>query len=152
MATGFNVAGVSFLGGFGGKPPPSWKADTESGFAVLLADPRELFYHDLSEEEGNQWVEKLQKQALKPLAEGGEHSYPGWQDVPCWYLATVNDKGLPIEAQSFFVQMAKDAGGDVTVREIESSHSPMLSRPKETVEFMLEAVGAFTQKGSDSTV
>lgn len=43
------------------------------------------------------------------------------------------------------VDMVKDHA-DVTVREIASSHSPMLSRPKELVDFILEATAAFTKK------
>jgi hypothetical protein len=47
IATGFTVTGVSFLDGAGGKPPPSWKLDPKSGFAIVVAEPREMFYHDL---------------------------------------------------------------------------------------------------------
>jgi pimeloyl-ACP methyl ester carboxylesterase len=77
--------------------------------------------------------------------EGGEHSYSDWMDVPVWYLATTEDKALPVQAQRMFVQSAKDAGADVTLREVASSHSPMLSKPKETVDFILEAVAYFTR-------
>ncbi len=110
---------------------------------VIIVEPRQLFYHDLPEEEGNYWVARLEKQSLKALMEGGENAYAGWMDVPVWYLATTEDKALPIQAQRMFVQNAKDAGADVTIREIESSHSPMLSRPKETADFILEAVASF---------
>jgi hypothetical protein len=47
IATGFTVTGVSFLDGAGGKPPQSWKLDPESGFAIIVAEPREMFYYDL---------------------------------------------------------------------------------------------------------
>jgi len=63
--------------------------------------------------------------------------------VPSWYLTTLDDRSHPIEIQRMAVQIAKDAGADVTVRDIDSSHSPMLSKPKETVEILLEAVAAF---------
>jgi len=142
MATGFATTGLSFIDHIGGKPPPFWIADRENGFAVIVADVRELFYHDLPEEEGNLWASRLEKQALKVLLEGGEHVYSGWKDVPVWYLMTTDDKTYPIEAQKYVVQLARDGGGDVTMREVESSHSPMLSKPKETVEFILEAVAA----------
>jgi pimeloyl-ACP methyl ester carboxylesterase len=142
MASGFGQTGVSFIDGLGGKPPPSWRTDP-SGFAIIVVPPRELFYHDLSEEEGDYWVSKLEKQSLKSLMEGGEHSYSGWMDVPVWFLATTEDKAFPVQAQRMLAQAAKDAGGDITMREVESSHSPMLSRPKETVDFILEAVASF---------
>lgn len=145
IASGFGPSGISFLQGLGGNPPPSWKLDP-SGFATLVAEPRELFYHDLPEEEGNYWVGKLEKQAQKPFQEGGEYSYAGWMDVPSWYLSTTEDKALPVQAQTYFIQIAKDAGADVTVREVSSSHFPMLSKPNETAEFLLEAVTDFVGK------
>ncbi|KAK3321362.1 Alpha/beta hydrolase fold-1 [Cercophora scortea] len=143
LASGFTMTGMSFLGGLGGKPPPSWEADTASGFAVILAEPRDMFFHDLPEEEGNYWVSRLEKQSLKALAEGGEHAYAGWMDAPVWYLQTREDRALPVLAQRMFVQMARNAGGDVTVREVESGHSPMLSRAGETVGVVEEAVADF---------
>ena len=145
LASGFTLTGVSFLDGMGGKPPPSWEADAQSGFAIITAEPRELFYHDLPTEEGNYWVSKLEKQSLNALKEGGEHAYSGWKDVPVWFLATTADKAFPVEAQRAMVQYAKDAGADVTLKEVDSSHSPMLSRPKETVDFILEAVTSFVE-------
>ena len=41
------------------------------------------------------------------------------------------------------MQSAKDAGADVTSREVESSHSAILNKPEETVQFMIEAVASF---------
>lgn len=143
MASGFGPSGVTFLEAVGGKPPPAWELNLETGFSDLVAEPRNEFYHDLPEEEGNLWVSKLQKQSSKAFTEGAEYGYTGWKDVPVWYLSTTADKALPFQVQQYFVQVAKDAGADVTVREVESSHSPMLSKPEETAEFILEAVAAF---------
>lgn len=143
LASGGPPTGVGFIEALGGQPPPSWKAETDSGFAVLAVEPRELFYHDLPAEEGNYWVGKLESQSLKALMEGGGHSYAGWLDVPVWYLATTTDRAFPIEAQRMFAPVAREMGADVTLREIESGHSVMLSRPKETAEFIVEAVRAF---------
>jgi hypothetical protein len=142
MATGFPLTGVAFLDRVGGKPPPFWRIDEKSGYAVLTADTRRLFYHDLPEEEGKHYAGQLQDQSLEAFY-GGEHAYAGWKEVPCWYLATLDDQALPVEAQRMFVQVAKEAGGDVTLREVVSSHSPMLSKPEETGAFLLEALAAF---------
>ncbi|KAF7869778.1 hypothetical protein EAF04_004562 [Stromatinia cepivora] len=138
MACGFGQTGVSFIDAVGGTPPPLWRFD-DSGFAMLELPARESFYHDLPEEEGRYWVSKLTKQSQKVLKEGGEWAYAGWMDLPVWYLMTMDDKTFPVEVQEMFVKMARDAGADVTVRQVVSSHSPMLSRPKETAEFILEA-------------
>lgn len=136
MASGFVQTGVSFIDGLGGKPPLSWRVDP-TGFAIVTAPPRELFYHDLPDAEGSCWVTKLKKQSLKALMEGGEHSYAGWKDVPVWVLASTEDKAFPLQAQMMLVQVAKDSGANITLREVESSHSPMLSRPEETVDFII---------------
>lgn len=143
MATGFNHAGLSFIDSVGGKPPPFWRADTENGFAELVGDPTPLFYHDLPEEEGMAWAAKLQPQSLKSLFEGAEHGYAGWKDVPVWYLITVEDRGLPVEAQRWMASDATEQGADVKSREIKSGHSPMLSKSEETTAFLVEAASAF---------
>lgn len=145
MASGFAIGGKNFIDGSGGKPPPTWVADSDGAFALMVADPRDMFYHDLPEAESKDCINKLTKQSFKALSEAGEHSYPGWKDVPCWFLGTIDDHTLPIHAQRHFVQQAKDDGADVTLREIESSHSPMLSKPKETADFIVEAAAYFVK-------
>ncbi|GLI79820.1 hypothetical protein PoHVEF18_008161 [Penicillium ochrochloron] len=67
---------------FFGRPPPAWRVNNETGYAELVTSPRELFYHDLPEEEANYWISQLTSQSLKALFEGGEYTYAGWTDVP----------------------------------------------------------------------
>jgi hypothetical protein len=145
IATGFAATGISFLDGVGGKPPPSWMLDP-SGFAKLVVDPIELFYQDMPREGATSLIGELVPQSSKALTEGGEYVYSGWKDIPAWYLVTNMDKAFPDPPgaiQNFFAQTAKDGGADVTVREIDTSHSPTLSKPEETTEFILDAVKAF---------
>lgn len=139
IGTGFIRGGLSFVDAAGGKPPPFWIANTESGFAELVGDTTALFYHDLPAEEGKAWSAKLLPHSLKSLCEGGEHAYEGWRDVPVWYLITVEDRGLPVAVQQWMAKDAREQGADVTVREISSGHCCMLSRPKETGGFLVEA-------------
>lgn len=147
MATGFTITGVGFLEGAGGKPPPQWVADTDTGLATIVVDARDMLYHDLPEEEGALWVSKLTQQSLKALAEGGEHAYAGWKDVPCWFLVTLEDHALPAHVQELFVQGAIDAGATVTLQKIAASHSPMLSKVEETAAFITSATDDFTRAG-----
>ncbi|QSZ34271.1 hypothetical protein DSL72_005861 [Monilinia vaccinii-corymbosi] len=144
MACGFGQTGVSFIDAIGGTPPPLWRFD-DGGFATLELSARESFYHDLPEDEGDYWVRRLRKQSQRVLKEGAEWAYAGWMDLPVWYLTTLDDRTFPVEAQGMFVRMARDAGADVTVREVLSSHSPMLSRPRETADFILEAVESISR-------
>lgn len=144
MATGFNMTNMAFMDGLGGQPPPTWRADTQSGFAVFTNNPppAELFYHDLPTSEAEEWTSALTKHSLKALFEGEEYAYAGWRDVPCWYLVTTEDRALPAKAQRMMIGMARDAGGSVEVREVGSGHSPMLAKPEDTAMFLMEAVTA----------
>ncbi|KAF2488851.1 alpha/beta-hydrolase [Lophium mytilinum] len=144
IATGFNQTGSSFLGAFGGKPPPIWNFNEETGFVDLTAvPPRELFYHDIPDEEAKALIAELRPQTIVSLTEASPLAYSGWMDVPIYYLGTIEDKGLPVEAQRVFVQMARDAGAEVTAEEAQSSHTVMMSQPETTAEFIVKAVKAF---------
>ena len=146
IAPGFTLTGMAFMDPFFGIPSPSWKKNTETGFAELLVSPRELFYHDLPVEGGNYWVSQLTPQSLKSLFEGGEFAYAGWQDVPTWYVGTLEDKALPLWAQRLNMGMASGMGEVVVHRELQTSHSPFLSRPDEVAEIVVEAIKEFQLK------
>jgi pimeloyl-ACP methyl ester carboxylesterase len=149
IASGFTLTGMAFMDPFFGRPPPAWRVNNETGYAELVTSPRELFYHDLPEEEANYWISQLTSQSLKALFEGGEYTYAGWTDVPSWYIGTTEDRGLPVLAQRMSVGMAREMGASVEHRELRTSHSPFLSQPGLTVEIILEAVDAFTHPRSN---
>ncbi|KAK6528987.1 hypothetical protein TWF694_004211 [Orbilia ellipsospora] len=140
IATGFAFTGLSFMDPFLGRPPPQWVVNKETGFADIVVDARQFFYHDLPRDEGEYWVSQLTPHSLKSLFEGGEYVYAGWQDVPNWYIGTIEDQGLPVVAQRMTVAMAREMGAKVEHRELQTSHSPFLSQPDEVAEIMVEAV------------
>lgn len=144
IASGFTLTGLAFMDLFLGQPPPFWRINKATGYAELTADTRQLFYHDVPQDEGEYWASQLTRQSLTSLFEGGEHAYAGWQDVPCWYLGTTEDQGNPVAAQRMSVGMARAMGADVQHRELPTSHSPFLSQPRETARIILDAVEAFT--------
>jgi pimeloyl-ACP methyl ester carboxylesterase len=146
IASGFTLSGLSFMDPFFGHPPPSWRVNNATGYAELVAPPRELFYHDLPENEAEFWVSQLTTQSLKALFEGGEHTYAGWINVPVWYIGTTEDRGLPVMVQRIQVGMAKAMGGNVEHRELHSSHCPFLSQPEMTVRIMVDAIETFAGK------
>lgn len=146
IASGFTIAGLAFMDPFFGHPPPSWRVNNETGYAEIIESPKEMFYHDVPDDEVDYWVSQLTTQSLKALFEGGEYTYEGWKDVPVWYIGTIEDRGLPVAAQRLGVGMAREMGGQVEHRELQTSHSPFLSQPEATVRIMLEAVKSFTGK------
>ncbi|KAJ5142203.1 alpha/beta-hydrolase [Penicillium atrosanguineum] len=151
IASGFTLTGMAFMDPFFGHPPPTWRVNNETGYAELVTPPRQLFYHDLPEGEAEYWTSQLTTQSLKALFEGGEYTYAGWQDVPSWYIGTIEDQGLPVLAQRMTVGMARELGGKVEHRELQTSHSPFLSQPEATVKIMVEAVEAFIGKVIDES-
>lgn len=151
IASGFTLTGLTFMDPFLGRPPPAWRVNNKTGYAELVTSPRELFYHDLPEEEARYWVSQLTSQSLKALFEGREYTYAGWRDVPSWYIGTVEDRGIPVLAQRMSVGMAREMGATVEHRELQTSHSPFLSQPGLTVEIILEAVDAFTHSRGDQS-
>lgn len=151
IASGCTLTGLSFMDPFFGRPPPSWRVNKHTGYAEIVTPPRELFYHDLPEDEAEFWVSQLTTQSLRALFEGGEYSYAGWLDVPVWYIGTTEDRGLPVVMQRMGIGMAREMGGLVEHRELQTSHSPFLSQPEATVRIVLEAVEAFTGKSGDES-
>lgn len=81
IATGYAQPNMTFLDGTGGTPPPTWRLKP-GAFAELQVPARPLFYNDLPEAEGDEWVAKLTKQSSKAFTEGRGVAYPGWKDVP----------------------------------------------------------------------
>jgi pimeloyl-ACP methyl ester carboxylesterase len=152
MASGFTFTGLAFMDPFLGHPPPTWRVNKATGYADIVVSPRKMFYHDLPADEAEYRVSQLTTQSLKALVEGGEFSYSGWLDVPSWYIGTVEDQGLPVVVQRLNVGMARGMGASVEHRELQTSHSPFLSQPKETVQIMVEAIEAFTGKPLENAV
>ncbi|KAH8716940.1 Alpha/beta hydrolase family-domain-containing protein [Phaeosphaeriaceae sp. PMI808] len=144
IASGYTLTGVAFMDPFFGIPPPTWRINKETGFAEFVVPPSKFFYHDLPADEAEYWVSQLTPQSLKALFEGGEHAYAGWLDVPSWYVGTIEDQGMPVVAQRIQVGMAREMGGSIEHRELQTSHSPFLSQPEAVVEILVEAVEALT--------
>ncbi|KAK3299553.1 Alpha/beta hydrolase family-domain-containing protein [Chaetomium fimeti] len=146
IASGFTLTGLTFMAPFLNRPPPTWRANTHTGFADLTVPPSTLFYHDLPATEAAHWASQLRPQSLRSLFEGGEHAYAGWRDLGprgVWYVGTALDRGLPVVVQRMQVGAARAMGVRVEHRELRASHSPFLSRPEETVAVVVEAVEVF---------
>lgn len=117
--------------------------DFANGWCTIEGDPRQIFYSDLPADEAGQWAVKLQPQAVAALIDA-ENSYAGWKDVPVWYIAAEKDGIMSFEYQKRWYQGAIAEGADVTVLELDSSHSPMLSMPTETTNFIQQAILALS--------
>jgi pimeloyl-ACP methyl ester carboxylesterase len=118
-------------------------AATEEGWLEFTGDPIHAFYSDLPNDEAQKWATELEK--LSRFAVGAhEHVYAGWKDVPVWYLFCKADTMMALSQQEAYVKKARDGGGNVTTREVDAGHSPMLSKPDEVAQFVQDAVASFT--------
>lgn len=82
-------------------------------------------------------MSKLKPHALATkLAKSSGEAY---RTIPSVYLICEEDNGIPPEAQEGMVKAAQDAGADLKAERLKSSHSPFLSRPEETADFLLRA-------------
>ncbi|KAJ9606780.1 hypothetical protein H2200_008789 [Cladophialophora chaetospira] len=116
--------------------------DSGQGWCEVSGDPAQSFYNDMTDEQGKEWVSKLVKFSSAMRA-ARDSVYAGWTDVPMWYLICTEDKTVVRELQEDLVRKCREAGASVTTKECKAGHSPMLSRPEETVAFVEDAVKAF---------
>ena len=107
-----------------------------------VKDPVYQFYFDVAREEAEKHAANLRAQSLGSLF-NGSGVYAGWMDVPLWYMTCREDRAIPFFVQEMWTEQAREAGADLMVGAVDGGHSPFLSRPEETLDFIMEAVGAF---------
>jgi pimeloyl-ACP methyl ester carboxylesterase len=59
--------------------------------------------------------------------------------IPSVYLICEDDIAMPVCVQENMVRQAQDAGAPMTSERIRCGHSPFLSHPEETANFMMKA-------------
>ena len=74
---------------------------------------------------------------ILPSVFGDKITESAWSNKPSWYIVGANDRMIGADLEK---QMAKKIGAATFV--LESSHVPMLSKPKEVSNVILAAVGA----------
>ena len=132
------AAGTSLLDGVGGKPAPIHDI-TSDGLVNVSGDPKWWFYHDCPAGEADRAVSMLRSQAWAVSLCPGR--YTAYKDIPTSYLLCEHDRALPVAAQKSFVDAARAAGSKIHAEQLASGHSPFLSKPKETVDFIRRVAG-----------
>ncbi|KAH8811361.1 Alpha/beta hydrolase fold-1 [Xylogone sp. PMI_703] len=116
------------------KPIPQERIDNGDG-TISMVNPIECFYNDLDKEEAKFWSSLLRTQSsgvfTSPL------TYDGYRHIASMYIFTTRDQALSIQTQR---QMAANAGITLT-EDIDTGHSPFLSRPRETAEIIQRVIG-----------
>lgn len=115
---------------------------TEEGWLEFEGDAIQAFYNDLPHDEAQRWATNLEKFS-RFVSGTREKVYAGWKDVPVWYLLCKADTMMTLPQQEAHVKKARDGGANLTTREIDAGHSPMLSKPDEVAQFVRDAVASF---------
>ncbi|KAJ2990411.1 hypothetical protein NUW58_g2963 [Xylaria curta] len=113
-------------------PPEPNDKDTPSSIKVA----RELapFYNDLPQDEAEKWQGKLLDQSHRSFEEPIEFSANEIK-IPMTYLLCEADKAVPIRDQ----ELMTGAVPAVKTRRCTAGHSPFLSQPDLTADFIIEA-------------
>ncbi len=81
---------------------------------------------------------------ILPSVFGDKITEAAWSNRPSWYIVGTNDYMIGAELEKV---MAKKIGATTTV--LETSHVPMLSKPKEVAEIILAAAGITKKSNSE---
>jgi hypothetical protein len=64
-----------------------------------------------------------------------------WRTIPSSYLICEDDRAIPVFVQEAMVKACQEGGAQMQVQRIFCFHSPFLSQPDATVEFLRRAAG-----------
>lgn len=105
-------------------------------------NPSDVFYHDLNSNTALTMIQSLEPQALHSFDTPAPPA--AWQepefDGRLAYVRTTKDKAVPAFVQDTMMEKSQ---AKWLVKDIEASHSPFLSRPKELTGLVLECVNDF---------
>ncbi|HSI64168.1 MAG TPA: alpha/beta hydrolase [Candidatus Saccharimonadia bacterium] len=107
--------------------------ETNGLLTVSKEGVAKVFAGDLSKSE--QEVIYVVQQPASPRVFAGVGQHAAWKTKPSWYVVASEDKTINPELEAW---MAKRAKAKTTV--LEASHVAMLSKPKEVLEVILDAV------------
>jgi pimeloyl-ACP methyl ester carboxylesterase len=104
--------------------------------SAVCRDPKNSLFHDLPEEEAEEWQSKLQ---VQPALEHWKVPVPycGWKDVPSTYIVCELDRLLPVHVQE---KMSALASSEVV--RLQAGHMVQLSQPDAVAKIISEAVSA----------
>ena len=97
------------------------------------------FYADLPKDEAEKYTSFLRPMSMGALLD--ECKFTAYEVIPVHYLLCTEDKAFPYEGQKMNVQRIEDAGFRVRTETVVSSHSPFLSMPDRTADFLRRTAG-----------
>ncbi|KAJ5564940.1 hypothetical protein N7513_001182 [Penicillium frequentans] len=128
--------GESLISALGGKAPDWHLHDVETD-TVTAADPVGRFFHDVPD--GEEWAKKL-----------GPHSWftkrvpassAAYLTIPSSYLLCEHDEAIPLAAQQWMVDRAREKGALFETETIATGHTPWLVLTDEVATYIRRQAG-----------
>jgi hypothetical protein len=117
------------------------QADSTQGDWVHANNATNAFYNDATPEQQKKYEAMLRPHALATKhtpTTGAAHL-----KIPSTYLVCELDNAMPMQAQEGMVKGAQDGGAvDFKSEKIHSGHSPFMTKPQETAEYLLRAAAS----------
>ncbi|OHF00742.1 hypothetical protein CORC01_04059 [Colletotrichum orchidophilum] len=129
------IVGVSLLDMLQGIPLP-WFIVSEDKTKVDPDCPEDIFYNDMEEVAIKETIAGLKHHSYQTFY--SKLTYPAYKDIPVTYIKCALDKAVPPEGQQ---QMIDVSGVDVVVEDMETSHSPFLSKPDLVIAALRRSAG-----------
>lgn len=111
------------------------------GDIVNPANPKDIFYNDLSPAAASPWIAALKPHSYRTLF--SKLSVEPWRTIPAAYLVCEADNAIPAAAQEGMIAMAQGMapGSFDVVERCGAGHSPFLSVPETCVAFLVKCAG-----------
>lgn len=135
-------AGITFLDALGGKPVAIHDLSANDGFVrVAEPGPGHYFYNDMQSSEAEHWASLLRPHSWISVTDGIVKFEP-YTEIPAHYLFCSKDQAIPLQGQKGMVAQAEAKSGKAfRTEELDVSHSPFLSMPDKTAEFLRRSAG-----------
>lgn len=130
---------VGMTVGDGREENPPGCTDFSAKATLPTGDAKYWFYHDCEQEEAEKYVRLLRPMSMSVLI--SKSTFAAFEVVPTHYLLCSDDKIFPYEGQKMVVQRIRDAGFKVREETVHTSHSPFLSQPERTADFLRRTAG-----------
>lgn len=148
VISGFYLpVGLTMLGIMGGQLPPQYLLENDTTLPFNGPGAISVLYNDLEHNEALKAVWRLKPQSYAVNTSPLPDQAQGIAKIPLHYLMCSKDNAVPFEAQRSSVEAFKSLATDVHAEIIESGHSPFISRPAETANFIRKAAGEDIESG-----
>lgn len=134
--------GGSLIGMFDEAPPYLYPDPQDSSF-LLVKDPKDVFYNDVSPDVAEPWTSQFQPQSTASFASTVDSV--AWESglVPCTYIMCEKDQGVYFWLQQKMLDgVTKESGKPWKIEKTDSSHSAWLTQVPTIVRLIEAAASA----------